>query len=144
MSTNLMGLLKGFLWFVCAFHIVVGVGLNVSDAFPQLVADYYGATVAWTPALEYIVKPIGAFMLAIGIAAGFAARDPLHHGSVIYAVVALFAMRALQRLVFQAEIADALGIGAGRNITNAAFFFVMAAALYMLFRLVSRGPEKAA
>ena len=29
MNSKAVGILKAFLWFICAFHIVVGVGLNV-------------------------------------------------------------------------------------------------------------------
>ena len=44
--------------------------------FPQAMAEYYGAQVTWTPEFLYIVKPIGAFMIAIGVMAAAAARDP--------------------------------------------------------------------
>jgi hypothetical protein len=132
-----LSVLKAFLWFICAFHLVVGIGLNVSAAFPQAVAEYYGATVQWTPEFMYIVKPIGAFMIAIGIMAGAAARDPLGHRSVVYGLVALFAIRGLQRIVFREEIASALAIGSERNIANAIFFLLMAIALLVVFRAAS-------
>ena len=103
-----------------------------------MMADYYGATVEWTPALLYLVKPIGAFMLALGVMAGLAARDPLGHSSIVYGFVVLFTMRGLQRLVFQGEIATAVGIESGRNIGNAVFFLLMAAALFWLFRAASK------
>ena len=134
MSTKLISSLKWLLWFVCAFHLIVGIGLNVSAGFPQAVAEYYGATVDWTPEFQYIVKPIGAFMIAIGIMAGAAARNPLANSSVVHGLVALFVMRGLQRIVFREEIANALAIAGGRNIANAIFFLLMAAVLFFLFR----------
>ena len=138
MQTKLSGVLQAFLWFICAFHVVVGLGLNVSSAFPQFMANYYGAEVNWTPELLYLVKPIGAFMLALGVMAGAAARDPLSHSSIVYGFVVLFVLRGLQRLVFQGEIATALGIESGRNVGNAVFFLLMAAALFWLFRSSSK------
>lgn len=138
MQSKTTGALQAFLWFICAFHVIVGLGLNVSSAFPQLLANYYGAEVSWTPALVYIVKPVGAFMLALGLMAGAAARDPLGHRSVVYGFVVLFVLRGLQRLVFQADIASAFGIDSGRNMGNAIFFLLMAAALVWLLRAAGK------
>lgn len=138
MQSKLPGVLRAFLWFICAFHVIVGLGLNVSSAFPQFMADYYGAQVNWTPELLYLVKPIGAFMLALGVMAGAAARDPMAHRSIVYGFVVLFVMRGLQRLVFQGEIASAMSIESGRNIGNAVFFLLMAAALFWLFRAAGK------
>lgn len=128
-----------FLWFICAFHVIVGVGVNVSDAFPQVMASYYGAEINWTPEFSYIVKPIGAFMLALGVMAGLAARKPLEHATVVYGFVVLFALRGLQRLIFQGEIETALNIAASRNVGNAVAFLLMSAALLFLFRAANRG-----
>jgi hypothetical protein len=130
--------LQIFLWFICAFHVTVGIGLNVSPEFPQLLAQYYGAQVNWTPELLYIVKPIGAFMLVLGVLAGLAARDPLAHSSVVYGFVLLFTVRGLQRLISQDEIESALRISSERNFGNAIYFLLMAAALLLLFRFASK------
>ena len=80
MNNTLTAVLKAFLWFICAFHIVVGIGLNVSSGFPQTMAEYYGAEVTWTPEFLYIVKPIGAFMIAIGV---MAAADGVDSASLV-------------------------------------------------------------
>lgn len=144
MNTKMIGLLKAFLWVIAAFHLIVGIGLNVWSEFPQVMAAYYGATVDWTPAFLYIVKPVGAFMIALGVMAVAAARDPLGHCTVVYGFVVLFVLRGLQRIVFQEEIANAVGIAADRNIINAIVFLVMAAALFLLFRAAGKGEGGAA
>lgn len=129
--------LQVLLWGICAFHIIIGLGLNVSPDFPQLVAQYYGAEVAWTPEFLYVVKPVGAFMLVFGVLVGVAARDPLAHGPIVYGAVLLFILRGLQRIVFQDEIGAALAIGASRNIGNAIFFLLLAAVVFLLYRAAS-------
>lgn len=144
MNSKLLGPLKIFLWFVCAFHVIVGVGLNVSADFPQVMAGYYGATVNWTPELLYLVKPIGAFMLVVGAMAGAAARNPLSHRSIVYGLVLLFAVRGIQRIVFQEEIGNAVAIAATRNFANAVFFLLMAVALAALFNLAGKKAESTA
>ena len=75
MKFNSLALLKFFLWFSCVFHLVVGIGLNVSPAFPQVMAGYYGAEVDFTPQFLYILKPLGAFMIMVGLVVMAAARD---------------------------------------------------------------------
>ena len=138
MKSKITGVLQVFLWGICAFHVIVGLGLNLSPAFPQFMAAYYGAEVNWTPELLYLVKPIGAFMLALGVMAAAAARDPLSHSSIVLGFVVLFVLRGIQRFAFQEEIASALSIESGRNIGNAVFFLLMAAALVWLFRAAAK------
>jgi hypothetical protein len=139
MNSKLNGLLQIFLWFICAFHVIVGLGLNLSSGFPQIMAGYYGATVAWTPELLYILKPVGAFMIAIGIMAAAAARDPVGHRSIVYGLVALFVIRGLQRIAFAEEIASAVAIDSTRNIINAVIFLLLGGVLFFLYNAASKG-----
>ena len=129
-----------FLWGICAFHLIVGLGLNVSGDFPQLMAQYYGAQVNWTPEFLYILKPVGAFMFALGVGAIFAAREPLGHPAVVYSFVALFIARGLQRFAFQGDIETLFNIAGARNTGTGIFFLVMGVALLLLFRAASKQP----
>jgi len=141
MNSKLNGLLQIFLWIICAFHVIVGLGLNLSSGFPQIMAGYYGATVNWTPELLYILKPVGAFMIAIGIMAAAAARDPVGHRSIVYGLVALFIIRGLQRIAFAEEIAGAVAIDSTRNIINAIIFLLLGGALFLLYGAASKGTS---
>lgn len=134
MTSNRLRLLQGFLWMVCAFHILVGVGLNMGPGFAKVMAGYYGASVEWTPQFTYILKPLGAFMLVLGLLAAAAARDPLRHKVTAYGFVVLFTIRALQRLVFRRELLDAFSISPARNLGNVALFLGLAAVLFALVR----------
>jgi hypothetical protein len=126
--------LKLFLWFICAFHVTVGIGLNVSPAFPQAMANYYGATVDWTPDFLYILKPLGAFMFVMGVLAAVAARDPLKHVVIAYGFVLLFALRTLQRVIHHRELFDTFGITTAHNVGNMIFFGGMSLGLFLLVR----------
>lgn len=143
MKSNQVLVLQVLLVFIAAFHLIVGVGLNVSSQFPSAVAAYYGAQVDFSPALLYLVKPIGAFMIALGFMAAAAVRDPLRHRAIAYGFVVLFVLRGLQRIVFQQEIETAVNIAASRNIANAIFFFLLAAAVFVLFQLAQKKAESA-
>jgi hypothetical protein len=141
MKSKQLIVLQVFLWLICAFHVIVGIGVNVSPEFPQFVAQYYGAEVNWTPELKYFVKPVGAFMLALGVMAGVAARNPLGYSSIVYGFVLLFVVRGLQRLIFQGEIEAAFDVASGRNLGNAVFFLLMAAGLVLLLRFARQQPN---
>lgn len=138
MNSMLFKCLQVFLWGICAFHISVGVGLNISSDFPQVMAAAYGAEVRFTPEFLYIVKPLGAFMLVLGVMAGAAAMKPLAYPPIVYGFSLLFLVRAAERLAFRDEIVNIMHIGAGRNVGNMIFFAAMGVALFWLFRAVSR------
>jgi len=138
MQDNSMMILKVLLWLICAAHISLGVGLNVSNEFVRLVADIYGAQVEWTPQFIYILKPLGAFMFVLGVLAAMAARNPLGHRVIVNGFVLLFVIRACQRLVYQSEIHDTFAIAVGRNLVAMIFFFALGALLFVLYRYVEK------
>jgi len=140
MKSKTVVVLQVLLLLIGIFNAFLGIGLNVSPGFPYLVERYYGATVEFSPALLYLVKPIGAFMLTVGIMAIAAARDPLRHGAIVYGLVLLFIMRGLQRFVFQDEIARSVGIEATRNIGNGIFFLLLGVILFVMYRM-SKSPD---
>jgi hypothetical protein len=143
MKNNSLQLLRSLLWLICATHVAIGGGLNLLPDAAPFLAKLYGAEVQWTPEFSYILKPLGAFMLAIGLVTAAAAVDPLKHGAVVYSLAALFVMRALQRLLFADEIAQTFHIASGRNLANMAFFLVLAAILVGLHRSASKGTRQA-
>ena len=130
--------LQLLMWFVCAFHILVGVSLNVPVIPLDVIAGYYGATVDWTPQFVYILKPLGAFMFILGGLAAAAALKPLHHKAIVYGFVALFTLRALQRLIFQQELQAAFSIPSARNLGSMALFFGLAAVLFAVYRAAEK------
>ena len=130
---------------VAAAHLVIGVALNFGGTgMIESVAGLYGADVeTWSPQFLYIVKPLGAFMFALGIVGAVAASNPRKHLLVIYGFSILFLLRALQRLAFGQDILDTFGIGAGRNIGNAIFFAAYAVAMIVYARKVSTPSSEA-
>jgi hypothetical protein len=137
MHTIWLRVLQINLWMVCAFHGVIGVGLNVSPDFIPVVAKWYGATqVDITPQLLVLVRPIGAFMFILGVLAAVAAIQPLRYRAVIYSFAGLFFIRALQRVVWGNEQTAAFGIPQERVIGSMVFFFLLAVVLVVLYRYV--------
>lgn len=136
--------LQATLWMVCAFHVMMGAGLNLpSEEIVNGAAKMYGAEVAeWSPQFLYILRPLGVFMVALGVLAGAAALDPLRHRLTIYVFAGIFIIRALQRLIFGDEILATFGIDSGRNIVNMIFFLSLAAVLIVLDLLTRRSSPQ--
>src|SRR5437899_8623549 len=93
-------ILKLLLWLVCVTHLLMGIAGVCSPSLAERVArGFYGATVEFTPSVVHLVRIIGAYMIAVGILGGVAARDPERNRPVIITVAILLAIRVLQRLL---------------------------------------------
>lgn len=135
MKNSSLVFLKIVMWIIAGMHLVVGAGLIVAPGFAQFMAEVYGADVEWTPELRYILKPLGAFMVTLGILAAAAALNPTKHRVIMYGFVVLHLARALQRLVWAQEVQAAFGISASRNVANMVFFTFLAVAVVVLDQL---------
>ena len=133
-----------FLWFVCAFHVLVGLSLNVDLGLREWVGGtLYNAQVDWSDGqFVYILKPLGAFMVALGIMAAIAARDPLRNRSIIVGFAVLFTLRGLQRLLFMDEIQRVFSIAPSRSLLQMAVMWALAIALLLLLRAASGGAGR--
>ncbi|NUQ19958.1 MAG: hypothetical protein HOQ09_03260 [Gemmatimonadaceae bacterium] len=132
--TTSQRVLKAYLWFIALFHLFVGLSVNMSATFTQMIANGYGAHVDWTPQFTYILHPLGAFMIVLGLLAGAAAREPERYEAVILGFVVLFAIRALHRVVYGDVLSQAFGIPASHNTANLIIFAVQAVGLFVLWR----------
>jgi hypothetical protein len=139
MNTTWLRVLQAYLWMICAFHVIIGVGLNVSPDFIPVVARWYGAErVDITHQLLVLVKPIGAFMFILGVLAGVAAVRPLRYRAVVYSFAGLFFIRSMQRVLWGHEQTEAFGIAPERVTASLVFFLLMAVTLLALYLYVER------
>jgi hypothetical protein len=144
MKNPVLGWLKAFMWFVCLYHVTVGLALNLNLGLKEWVATiFYGATVDWKDAqFVYILKPLGAFMIALGFMAAVAARDPLGRLGIVYGFALLFTLRALQRVVFMADSQAAFSIAPARALSTMGFMLLLAAALVVLSRTAAASSTR--
>ncbi|HEX6316956.1 MAG TPA: hypothetical protein VFZ73_18920 [Gemmatimonadaceae bacterium] len=118
------------------------MSLNVDLGLKEWVgSSLYNAQVDWSDGqFTYIMKPLGAFMIALGIMAALAARDPLGNRPIIIGFVLLFTIRGLQRLVFMDEIERVFAIPSSRSLIQMVVMLSMALALFLLLRAATTGP----
>jgi len=141
MRSSNVAWLSRFLWIVCAFHVLVGLSLNVDLGLKEWVGGtLYNAQVDWSDGqFAYIMKPLGAFMIALGVMAAMAARDPLGNRPIILGFAVLFTMRGLQRLLFMNEIESVFAIPSSRSLFQMVVMLSLALALVLLLRAASAG-----
>jgi hypothetical protein len=140
MSNTALKLLKVCLWITCAFHILVGLSLNLDIGLKEWVGSgLYNAQVDWShPQFVYILKPLGAFMFTLGIMAAITARDPIRNKLMVYGFALLWLIRSLQRIIFWQEIQDAFAIPASSLISGTIIVFLSGALLFVLIYLAER------
>jgi hypothetical protein len=128
---------------VCAFHVLVGLSLNVDIGLREWVgSSLYNAQVDWSDGqFAYIMKPLGAFMIALGVMAAMAARDPLGNRPIIIGFAVLFTMRGLQRLLFMDEIERVFAIPSSRSLVQMVVMLSLAVVLVVLLRAASAGSS---
>jgi hypothetical protein len=139
-NNTALTLLKVALWITCAFHILVGLALNLDIGLKEWVGSgLYSAQVDWSqPQFVYILKPLGAFMFVLGVMAAITARDPLHHRLIVYGFAVLWLIRSLQRLIFWQEIQNAFAIPTGSLISGTVFVFLSGVLLVVLLYFAER------
>jgi len=103
-------------------------------------SSLYNAQVDWSDGqFAYIMKPLGAFMIALGVMAAMAARNPLGNRSIIIGFAVLFTMRGLQRLLYMSEIESVFAIPASRSLVQMVVMLALALGLVLLLRAASAG-----
>jgi hypothetical protein len=119
------------------------LSLNIDIGLREWVgSSLYNAQVDWSDRqFAYIMKPLGAFMIALGIMAAFAARNPLGNRPIIIGFAILFTMRGLQRLLYMREIESVFAIPSSRSLIQMIVMLSLALGLVLLLRAAS-GPNR--
>ena len=131
-------LLQALLWLASLSHIIIGGGIMISPEFQRAMAGIYGAEVDWTGQFIYILRPLGAFMLVLGLLLAVAALDPWKHRLIVYGLCGVLFLRVLQRVVFREDIQDAFHIGTAQDLGMAGFFLAEAVAILVLLHRAGR------
>jgi hypothetical protein len=144
-SSTWLVLLKAVLWFICAFHILVGLSVNLDIGLKEWVASaIYYANVDWNqPQFVYILRPLGAFMITLGIIAGIAARDPLRNQGIVWSFVFLWGLRTLQRVGYWGHIRETFELPARGMLSGTIVVFLSGVILAALLVMAKRAKPEA-
>jgi len=131
--------LRGLLWFISIYHVVLGLCANLPPPQVQGIASaLLGLHLPENPALFQLLKPFGVYVMTFGVAMGVAAWNPVKNRALITVGVVLFALRLIQRLIDLDGVQQNLGVTSGRNwatiATVAAFTLLLAGLRWNLYR----------
>jgi|GEM_PF-1338385 hypothetical protein len=125
--------LRGLLWFICVYHVVLGLCANLPPSQVQAIAAaLLGLQLPDNAALFQLLKPFGVYVMVFGVAMGIAAWNPVKNRALISLGVVLFALRLIQRLVDLDGVQQNLGVTSDRNwatIATVAVFTLLLAVL---------------
>lgn len=122
--------LKVVLGAVSAGHALVGLCALVSGK-PGIEAasGFYGADFKAHKQFEYIIRPLGIFMIALAFLQAMAVREPKRYQAVIDVTLVVLLVRVAQRLVYRRDVAQTFGIAPSRHWSAVAFFATVFALL---------------
>lgn len=111
--------LRGLLWFICLYHVILGLCANLpSDQVQSVAKAIWGIHLPEEPALYQVIKPFGVYVMIFGVAMGVAAWNPVKNRAMISIGVVLFGVRLLQRLVEHESVQQSLAVSASRNLVT--------------------------
>jgi hypothetical protein len=112
--------------FVAVGHLGTALPLLFSGEGGLRIAQaMYGASFEPHPQAVYLVRPLGVFMLALGILQARAAMEPLRYRAVLDVTILVFALRQLQRLLWAPAVFQVFGLTRSRHWIGTGFFFVI-------------------
>jgi hypothetical protein len=119
-------LARGVLAFVAIGHVVTAVPLLFSGEGGLRVAQaMYGASFDPHPQAVYLVRPLGVFMLALGLLQARAALDPWRYRVVIDVTILVFVLRQIQRVFWAPAVFQTFGLTPARHWTGTVFFLLI-------------------
>ena len=83
------------------YHVALGALVMLAKEWaPEIARSAFRFHLAPTPEILWMMNPFGAYLLAFGLVMGVAAADPIRFRPVVGVVVALYALRLVQRTWF--------------------------------------------
>ena len=127
--------LRGVVWVVGAYHIILGVILNCPVSWIVWTSNHIlGATRMPDASALFLARMLGVYLVAFGVAMALAAWDPIKNRAILSIGAILVALRTLQRLVQADDLQQGLGISGGTNWVTVIVLVVLAAFL-LFFRI---------
>lgn len=98
----------------------------------RIIRTFSGAVARPTAELNYLLKPLGVYLVAFGVMLLVAMADPARYRSlIVLGSVVLFA-RGVQRLMLTKELNRLFQIPVAVNIRHCIYLFSIAATLFFL------------
>jgi hypothetical protein len=120
--------------------VVAGMTMLSGKGGIDAASRLYGADFKPHKQFSYIIRPLGAYMLALSIAQLAAVRKPRRNKRIIDATILLFAIRQAQRWVLRESITETFGI-APRRFDQGSIFFAFWGIVLLIGRVLMGRDE---
>jgi hypothetical protein len=119
-------LARAALAWVAVGHLVTGIPLFFSgEGGLAFVARLYGATFEPHAQAVYLARPLGVFMLALGLLQLNAIRDPWRFRAVLDVTILVFVLRQIQRVFYAPGVFVVFGLTPTRHWIGTGFFLAI-------------------
>ena len=126
-------------------HIATAVPLLFSGEGGLRVAQaMYGASFEPHAQAVYLVRPLGAFMLALGLLQLNAVRDPWRFRAVLDVTILVFVLRQVQRVFHAPAVFAVFGLTPARHWIGTGFFLAILIWLIVARVTLRARPERPA
>jgi hypothetical protein len=113
--------------------LLFGLGATISGKYAARYAAVLSrASVTLTPQLNYLLKPLGLYVMMFGVLMGYAMVYPSESSPIIAWGAAVLFLRAIQRLVITRELQKLFNIPLRLNLLHCAYLFLLALTLILL------------
>ena len=121
-------------WVLCCIFLVqfpLGVcGLISGETAMKAIAVFYGGGVEMTPQMDYVVRMMGAYILAISLMALFALLDPARSIAIVYGLIILMVIRGLEALCLANQVAQSFDMSIWKARLDGVLFLIVAVLLF--------------
>ena len=119
-------LARAALAWVAVGHIATGVPLFFAGEGGLRAAQLmYGASFEPHAQAVYLARPLGVFMLALGLLQLHAIRDPWRYRAVLDVTILVFVLRQIQRMFYAPGVFVVFGLTPTRHWIGTAFFLAI-------------------
>ena len=128
--------LKGFkfvLTLIGIYHLALGLLPFVpTDFAARLVSALFGMTIEVTPQLHYVARLMGAYALIFGVVTLIVASQPDRYRAFTPVILALYAVRIVNRILFVVQFMNAFQTTAFRAWLEVFLLAAFAVAVFLL------------
>lgn len=135
--------LKGLVFFIGLYHLVLGAGLMFSHEFQRFCVATYGASFDWNVRDIYFIRIVGSFAFVLGSLALVASRDPMKYRLFLFCFIEFFVLRDIHRHLYSEELYTGFSISPTMNVITSIVFGAQALALFILI-VITRRSERIA
>jgi hypothetical protein len=116
-------------------HFITGLLTFISGKKAIRVGSkFYGANFEPTDQFEYIIRPLGVYMLSLAFLQAMALLNPQRYKAVIDVTILVFFLRQFQRLKYAPEVYNTFGITPRQHWPRTIYFLALSL-LLLLARL---------